>query len=414
MIVQLNNTWCNTPIYSVPAEIGYYSATVKFERRTAPFTWQTVGTYVTNAIQAQQTTASPSFTINGIAPTQGVPITTCASSVIMNASATSCEYNYFLEVVETDQWGNLTNAFGWSHWYAGQAPASIDLQQLSLSFANQKMISGNLPNGTPRYYRVKLATNDPVWISMETFLRIENSNPEFNINGVPTANGQTFSNLCQYDIIMNAAATSCEDSFQVEIVETNQAGTATGQYGWSKAFPGQAPDNLDLQSLCVQYSIPPYYTGISGRQGTTMISGNLANGSPRYYKATLSTSLPANAAKYVMLRVSTTPCRVANPELYANHSLQLPQSQATADEIAIFPNPAHAQFTLQIRSAIGGQGSITILDATGKEMLHRDVELTEGQLSEWQLDRTEGMATGMYFVRIQSPKATTTKKLVLE
>ena len=69
------------------------------------------------------------------------------------------------------------------------------------------------------------------------------------------------------------------------------------------------------------------------------------------------------------------------------------------------PNPARDEVTV----TVDGQGCwLTLRDEAGRELLRRQVEGRETLLS------TRGLAAGLYFVTIESPRGSSTQKLVVE
>jgi hypothetical protein len=134
--------------------------------------------------------ATPSLAIGGTPPPQdGSPIEVCADSVTVDASATSCESTYAIVVEESDRWWNRTYDYEWGRWFSGQAPSSLDLQQLSASYSyppnftgspgrqGSPLVGGDLPAGGARHYRVGVCTAEPSWACKWALVRVNDCVP---------------------------------------------------------------------------------------------------------------------------------------------------------------------------------------------------------------------------------------------
>lgn len=183
---QGSSCWWNGIFYSVDADAGTYSARVNFQKRTlvgwVPV-WDNSSTF-----NASKTPATPSFTINGqLATTTIFPNVTVNISqpIIINATPTTCETTYNLGVQESDQNWNRTFKYEWWKWFSGDAPNSINLQQLATTYSNPPdylgsdltrfgtpLFGGDLSPGVKRYYRVNLCTIEPSWICATAILRV--------------------------------------------------------------------------------------------------------------------------------------------------------------------------------------------------------------------------------------------------
>ena len=95
---------------------------------------------------------------------------------------------------------------------------------------------------------------------------------------------------------------------------------------------------------------------------------------------------------------------LADPTLTATAATLRPES------IAIFPNPAHATATVQLRPIPGAAtATLTLLDVLGRT-LHTQTAATNARTD---LDLT-GLAPGLYAVRVQAGVSTATRRLVVE
>jgi hypothetical protein len=164
---------------------GVYTAQAVLQRRPCAGAWYNAETITTNSITASST-ATPNFSINGTAATDGpnnVPSIVCnAGTITANASNTTCEASYWVGVWETTQnWWERTFDYEWGGWFQGQAPNNINLQNLATT-SSQRWISG--PNsrkdnilmggvitgattpsfiGKERYYTISVCTAEPTW-----------------------------------------------------------------------------------------------------------------------------------------------------------------------------------------------------------------------------------------------------------
>lgn len=185
------------PLNSILTQPGNYYAEVKFEKRKCvPYQWVTVGTYRSNTIVVSAVPATPDFKIKGVSASDvNVPTVNFSNGEIIeiDASGTSCESKYFVGVWETGiQWWERTFDYEWGQWFTGQAPASINLQNLATNQSHYSFFYGtasrkgqilfgglvnaislppNLPFfpyqqgliGQQRRYTVEVSTSEPIW-----------------------------------------------------------------------------------------------------------------------------------------------------------------------------------------------------------------------------------------------------------
>jgi len=105
-------------------------------------------------------------------------------------------------------------------------------------------------------------------------------------------------------ITINAAPTTCETTYNVGVQESDQYLNRTFKYEWWKWFPGNAPNNINLQQLATTYSNPPDYLGTDlTRLGTPLFGGDLSPGVKRYYRVNLCTAEPSWACATAILHV---------------------------------------------------------------------------------------------------------------
>jgi hypothetical protein len=75
--------------------------------------------------------------------------------------------------------------------------------------------------------------------------------------------------------------------------------------------------------------------------------------------------------------------------------------------VRMYPNPAREAVTLELPANVN-QAQISVLDVLGKE--HLQISSTEQKV---QLS-LRGLSTGVYFVRIQTPQGSSTKRLLVQ
>jgi hypothetical protein len=82
-----------------------------------------------------------------------------------------------------------------------------------------------------------------------------------------------------------------------------------------------------------------------------------------------------------------------------------------AEDMLLYPNPSAGEFTLTYSAADAAQGRIQILNAQGKEVLQKTVDLQAGENAIRVL--SADLPAGMYLVHLSSEKKTIVKKLVI-
>lgn len=191
---------------------------------------------------------------------------------------------------------------------------------------------------------------------------VQNGTPNFNVNGnaIP-ANGAPL-NVCISNIKLNASSTSCETNYNINVQECDLYWSRTYDYEFGLWFNGQAPDNINLQSIASTYSYPPYYTGNPARQGSILIGGNLPSGGERYYRVSICVG-PTWTCKTALIKVITT-CRtveettdaaikdaeivVVEDEDHIMQAAEPMENVSIADDVKLFPNPNNGVFELTI------------------------------------------------------------------
>ncbi|HEV2862799.1 MAG TPA: hypothetical protein VGX48_17415 [Pyrinomonadaceae bacterium] len=106
-------------------------------------------------------------------------------------------------------------------------------------------------------------------------------------------------------ITIDATQTTCETTYNVGAQESDKYWNRTLKYEWWKWFPGDAPNNINLQQLATTYSNPPDYLGTDlTRYGTPLFGGDLSPGVQRYYRVNLCTAEPTWVCATALLRVN--------------------------------------------------------------------------------------------------------------
>jgi len=194
-----SGTFLNFPASSlanIPVTPGTYYAVATFEVKPCGRNWKLKGTYTSNIITVTPLAATPNFTINGVAATDGtnnnVPSIICNAGLItIDASNTTCESAYWVGVWETtSNYWQRTYDYEWGGWFQGTAPNNINLQYLSTT-SHLRWING--PNsridnilmggligaaldpsfiGQDRYYTIEVCTGTPTWTCKRIHIKV--------------------------------------------------------------------------------------------------------------------------------------------------------------------------------------------------------------------------------------------------
>ena len=155
-------------------------------------------------------------------------------------------------------------------------------------------------------------------------------NDIFDING-QAPNPYNPVVACGNLVRMNAASTTCESSYYIGVEECNPSGIQTNNYSWNVTFAGEAPNNIDLQTLCANYSIPPFFTGNdASRQGESMRTGLLPSGQERHYRVTFCAN-PGWHCQTALVRI-TPYCESTPIEFDNNNYIVLEDKKPTTEE----------------------------------------------------------------------------------
>lgn len=184
---QASSCWYNGIFYSVDADAGTYSAIVNFQKRKLSG-WVPVSTDYSGNLNASKTPATPAFVINGQLATPSSPASVTVNiwqPITIDATPTTCETAYNVGAQESDKYWNRTYKYEWWKWFPGDAPNSINLQQLATTYSRPPdylgtdftrygtpLFGGYLSPGVERHYRVNLCTAEPAWACATALLRV--------------------------------------------------------------------------------------------------------------------------------------------------------------------------------------------------------------------------------------------------
>lgn len=232
------------------------------------------------------------------------------------------------------------------------------------------------------------------------------ASPDFNINGISIPSNGSPITVCASNITVNAGNTSCESSYYIAVEECNRWWSRTYDYEWSKWFSGKAPNNINLQQLSTTYSYPPNFTGSSSREGSTLIGGNLANGSTRYYRVKVCTNDPWTC-KTALIRVDGS-CKKG-----ADEQLTLDSEETTAlIDLKLYPNPAYEKVMVEYNVQKEGVLSIDLYDLSGKNV--KNLLSENRQKGEYAMEfDVSDIKQGTYLVIMKSPDNVKTSKLYI-
>jgi len=83
-------------------------------------------------------------------------------------------------------------------------------------------------------------------------------------------------------------------------------------------------------------------------------------------------------------------------------------SEALANELSVYPNPAKDNFAVNLKGVLTGTTIVSVYDATGRLVLNE--VMTSNQL----LVNTQEWSNGIYQVRIESAESTTSEKIIIQ
>lgn len=186
-IYQASSCWINDTYSGFNLSNGHYRANIMLEVRGAFWRWRIQNSGYTSSFIVKRNSATPAFTINGIVPDPEIPIEVCPSKIIIDPSNSTCEDKYWVGVWEFDylNW-DRPKKYEWGKWFDGEAPSSLNLQQLSsqhsfgsdylgtdLTRQGEVLFGCNLSNNNPRYYYVSICTGYPNWQCASAVIKVK-------------------------------------------------------------------------------------------------------------------------------------------------------------------------------------------------------------------------------------------------
>jgi hypothetical protein len=347
------------------------------------------------------------------------------------------DYNYCPEIGGVDCGPGGCGANHYRYTFSLYRSGQLITQQVftaSSSYARPTFY--NIPASQGNYYatvkfekRADLCTN---WVNVSTTtsntINISKvaATPHFTLNSYAELPSGAQA-VCSSNIRVNAAASTCETSYYLGIMEIDQWGHRSGDYEIGVWLSGAAPDNIDLQQFATTYSVPPYFTGSAGRQGNALLGGNMPNGAERFYYVSVCTSEPNWTCQTAFIRVDVN-CRTIEAQkdnnlytLFTGNEVKPDFQEEIAfrvdaliepenNEYKVFPNPASSRIQVEI-PADKFVSQIKITNSLGQ--LVKDIPVTktdERVLTD--LDVSDLM-NGIYFVELIGAEEKWNSKLVI-
>lgn len=189
---------------------------------------------------------------------------------------------------------------------------------------------------------------------------------------------------------------------------TGTAPTCTAPTGATATSTGPTTASISFAPVAGVTSYTVTYTAAGGP--TQTLTPN-----PTTSPVTLTGLVPGVA--YTVTVASN--CAGGTPSLPVLATFATPlasRSGALADQLSLYPNPAHRSATLTVPAALLRQaGLLTLSDALGRTVRQRYVTPAAGTAADTraELDLT-GLPTGVYLVRLLSSAGPLTKRLVIE
>jgi len=100
---------------------------------------------------------------------------------------------------------------------------------------------------------------------------------------------------------------------------------------------------------------------------------------------------------------------IDNINIYPESWLGLDNGLIKDPEVTIYPNPATDQINIQINSDVLSSSRIEIFDVSGKKIANLDQGISNDKTIGFS---TNGLATGLYYVRVTMNNSTVTKKFI--
>jgi len=240
------------------------------------------------------------------------------------------------------------------------------------------------------------------------------SGPVQTVSPAPTASPVTLNGLvpgtsytvCVASICTNGLASTprCASAFTT----TGTAPTCAAPTGATAASTGPTTASVTFTPAAGVASYTVTYTAAGGPAQTltpnpTTSPVALTGLVPGVaYTVTVASNCSGGTSSLPVLATFTTPLAS--------------RSGALADQLSLYPNPAHHSATLTVPAALLRQASLlTLSDALGRTVRQRYVTPAAGSAADTraELDLT-GLPTGVYLMRLLSSAGPLTKRLVIE
>jgi hypothetical protein len=208
--------------------------------------------------------------------------------------------------------------------------------------------------------------------------------------------------ICASYIHLNASATTCETRYWIDVQELDGSTNRTYQYEWGKWVQGEAPIDIDLQSLAAS-SGDYWINGPDARKDNILIGGNVEvyPFDMRRYRVSICTDQPSWTCKSIVFTVDGT-CKPAP-------TTGVEDLNNTAG-LLIFPNPASE--TIAVSAPKNGKVLLcNLFDLTGRQI--KSINNSQGTVNGLTIDVSD-VASGNYIIEITTDKGKVKSKVVIQ
>lgn len=328
-----------------------------------------------------------SFVLNGAGGTSSSNFCP-GETIFLDGSNSTCEDSYFIAVQESNiYWENIGPEV--SQWFNGSAPSNFNIS----SFAQNNGL--NFQVG--KYYRIKLAIG-PTWSEQVRLVYIQPANAAASLENIHeteqviTSHGVVDVDVfCSKNIIMNGAASTCEDRYSIIIEEWDLAtGPVVGtKYIMPWEF-NEVPNGINLSDLYAQ-------AGMSMAQN-------------KVYKVQLAVGLPWDDVYFFVKRKI---CRAGDDKkdrpgrnAMVNNDFSLDKNAVqnnvfTNENLKVYPNPFNAQTNISFSLSKESKVSVQIYSMQGalvKTLMNNDT-MAAG-IHEMTFDATD-LSVGSYLCMVK-------------
>ena len=322
-----------------------------------------------NYVQANFTTATPPPACGD--PTGLSNTTPTETSTTVSWSAVSGAINYDVDY-------KTNAASSWTNAATGTTSGSVDLSGLTAGTLYNWRVRANCSEGSGNYVQANFTTAAPPVTCPGSY--------DVGANDNTTGAATIPLNTDVYGLI-NVRGDNDHYAFTI----TN-GGTIT----------------ISLTTLPADYQLALLNSGgntllSSTNSGTNNETINTTVTPGTYYARVYPKSNGAfNASNCYTLKVQTgTASRNVNPELV----------RVSENKFSVFPNPAGFNTNLAFNSKINGTSVVTVINQLGSVVLKRTIAVNEGD-NVRKLD-VSSLASGMYYIKIQSGTEIQTSKIVI-